>query len=135
MKGIAPLFSSQTDEWRTPTTLYTSLDEEFGFTYDPCPMLEPGELRTDGLLSDWGEVTFCNPPYSEIKHWVRKAYEQWQRGCTVVLLIPSRTDTTWWHDYVMKATEIRFIRGRLKFGDHTVNAPFPSCIIVFRGSR
>lgn len=124
-------FMSQSNEWRTPEGTYRDLDAEFGFTYDPCP-LSGDQLISDGLLADWGAVTFCNPPYSKIADWVRKAYMEWQKGRTVVLLIPSRTDTAWWHDYVMKATEIRFIRGRLRFGEATTSAPFPSCVVVFR---
>lgn len=128
--NLAPLFRSTTDEWRTPASVYAALDDEFGFTYDPCPLSGDG-LISDGLLADWGEVTFCNPPYSAIAKWVEKAHKESRRGCIVVLLIPSRTDTRWWHDHVMYATEVRFIRGRLKFGDATTGAPFPSCIVVF----
>jgi phage N-6-adenine-methyltransferase len=128
-----PHFLSLTNEWRTPPAIYEQLDAEFGFTYDPCP-LDSGEgFIADGLLCEWGTVTFCNPPYSDIKAWVTKAWEQSKLGKTIVLLIPSRTDTSWWHDYCMKATEIRYIRGRLKFGDATNSAPFPSCVVVFRG--
>lgn len=128
-------FSSQRMDWQTPAAVYDALDAEFGFTFDPCPVVaEEFELRHDGLTSDWGDVTFCNPPYgTEIGKWVHKAYLEAQKGRTVVLLIPSRTDTRWWHDYVMKANEIRFVRGRLKFGDATTSAPFPSAIVVFQG--
>jgi len=122
-------------EWRTPASVYSVLDAEFGFTYDPCPLWEGDRLISDGLLAEWGEVTFCNPPYSAIKDWTRKAHQEWRKGKTVVLLIPSRTDTGWWHDYVMEADEIRFLRGRLNFdGPHEKghNAPFPSCVVVFR---
>jgi DNA N-6-adenine-methyltransferase (Dam) len=128
-----PLFRSTSNEWGTPAALYEQLDAEFGFTYDPCPLWDGG-LISDGLLAEWDDVTFCNPAYSHIAKWVRKAYNEWRKGRTVVLLIPSRTDTRWWHDYVMKATEIRFIRGRLKFGDATTGAPFPSCVVVWRAS-
>ncbi len=127
-------FSSQRLDWQTPRAVYEALDAEFGFNDDPCPVVDPEFcLRQDGLCRDWGTVTFCNPPYgTEIGKWVSKAYQQWRQGKTVVLLIPSRTDTRWWHGYVMKATEIRFIEGRLKFGDATTSAPFPSCIVVFQ---
>lgn len=122
------LFKSATDEWSTPKDVYDALDSEFKFTDDPCPM---GGVW-DGLYRPWISPAFCNPPYSRISHWAKKAYEEWQRGITSVLLIPSRTDTRWWHDYVMKATEIRFIKGRLRFGDAKNAAPFPSCIVVFK---
>ena len=85
----------------------------------------------DGLQTNWGGCNFVNPPYSDISAWVKKAYEEYQKGKTVVLLIPSRTDTKWWHEYIMKATQIRFIKGRLKFGDAKNCAPFPSAIIIF----
>ena len=86
-----------------------------------------------GLKAEiWGKRNFVNPPYSKIKEWTRRAFEMSHKGRLVVLLIPSRTDTAWWHDFVMKAAEIRFIRGRLKFGDSKNSAPFPSCIVVFR---
>ena len=81
-----------------------------------------------------GGATFCNPPYSEISVWVQKAVNEAKKGKTVVLLIPSRTDTKWWHEYIMKAQEIRFIKGRLKFGGSKNSAPFPSAVVVFNPS-
>lgn len=130
-------FSSQRMDWQTPKAVYDELDAEFGFTHDPCPPVSEDEFwRVDGLASDWGTSNFVNPPYGgEIGKWVAKAYQQWQMGRTVVLLIPSRTDTIWWHEFVMKATEIRFIKGRLKFGGATTSAPFPSAVIVFQGDN
>lgn len=122
------LFSSATDHWSTPKEVYASLNVEFKFDFDPCPLM--GEIH-NGLNIDWGGASFVNPPYSDIKNWCKKAYEEWQKGKTVVMLIPSRTDTKYWHDYVMKATEIRFIKGRLKFGNAKNSAPFPSCIVIF----
>lgn len=124
-------FSSKTDNWSTPKWFYKELDKEFNFNFDPCP-LGGLPLGQDGLEVTWGQRTFCNPPYSHIKKWVRKAYEEHLEGRTVVLLIPSRTDTIWWHEYIMKATEIRFIKGRLKFGDAKNSAPFPSAVVVFK---
>lgn len=123
-------FSAITDNWRTPKDLYDNLDKEFSFNFDPCPYTEK-EFEIDGLSIEWGESTFCNPPYSDLKNWCKKAYEESLKGKTVVMLIPSRTDTKAWHDYVMKAKEIRFIKGRLKFGDSKNSAPFPSCIVIF----
>ena len=124
------LFSSQTDEWRTPESVYKALDSEFRFNDDPCP--PHGQW---GLERAWGTRTFCNPPYSQIAQWVKKAYDETPAGKLIVLLIPSRTDTRWWHDYVMQATEIRFIKGRLKFYGAKFNAPFPSCVVVFNGEE
>jgi len=128
-------FSSAHDNWSTPKDVYASLDNEFRFNCDPCPLDYSGThgalWGTDGLEKDWGTSTFVNPPYSNLKDWCAKAYKEAKQGKTVVMLIPSRTDTAYWHDYVMKAKEIRFVRGRLKFGDAKNCAPFPSAIVVF----
>lgn len=126
-------FMSQTNDWSTPVAVYDDLNAEFDFDFDPCPLRDLNEsLVSDGLMADWGERTFCNPPYSDIAKWVAKGHAEWRKGKTVVFLIPSRTDTRWWHDYCMEATEIRFIKGRLKFGNAKTSAPFPSCVVVFR---
>ena len=127
MKGMKPLFSSITDNWKTPEMFYKALDAEFRFDFDPCP-LKP---TFDGLKISWGGCNWINPPYSQIAQWMKKGWEENQKGKTNVWLIPSRTDTRWWHEYCMKAKEIRFIKGRLKFGDATNSAPFPSCIVIF----
>lgn len=121
------MFSSATDHWSTPKEVYDSLNREFNFNNDPCPI-----GGTDGLSNDWFSSNYVNPPYSEISAWAKKCYEECQKGKTVVMLIPSRTDTKWWHEYVMKASEIRFIKGRLKFGGAKNSAPFPSCIVIFK---
>lgn len=126
-------FSSTTDCWSTPKDVYDKLNEEFSFDFDPCPLNENPTF--DGLTIPWGKSTFCNPPYSKLKLWIKKAYEESQAGKTVVMLIPSRTDTVAWHEYVMKAKEIRFIKGRLKFGNAKNSAPFPSAVIVFAGTK
>lgn len=124
-------FSSLRMDWKTPKAVYQILNAEFRFDHDPCPADWDGV--TDGLKNSWGGCNFVNPPYGkELPKWVAKAYEQWKLGKTVVLLIPSRTDTRWWHDYCMKADDIRFIKGRLKFDEHKYTAPFPSVVIVFR---
>jgi len=125
-------FMSQRLDWQTPDAVYHALDEEFNFDWDPCP---PNPAQ-DGLATPWGMCNFVNPPYGrEIRKWVKKGVEEWQQGKTVVFLIPSRTDTAWWHDYVMCADEIRFIRGRLRFKGAQYNAPFPSAIVVFKGGK
>jgi phage N-6-adenine-methyltransferase len=139
MKGQAVLLAQPvTDVWATPQWLYDALNKEFGFTLDPCSDGTNAKCEKfftaseNGLLRDWKtDVVFMNPPYSEVDEWMRKAYGAALEGATVVCLIPARTDTRWWHEYCMKA-EIRFIRGRLKFGDAESGAPFPSAIIVFR---
>ena len=121
-------FMSQRLDWQTPKAVYDALNKEFCFDFDPCPH----NPTFDGLNIEWGQSNFVNPPYGrEIPKWIKKGYEESQKGKTVVLLIPSRTDTRWWHDYVMKG-EIRFIKGRLKFGDAINSAPFPSAIVIFK---
>jgi len=127
------LMSSMTDEWRTPQSLFNQLDKEFNFDSDPCPA--NGYSLKEGIIKGvWLKKVFVNPPYSKIKDWVSQGYTYGHNGNVVVMLIPSRTDTRWWHDYVMKADEIRFIKGRLKFNDGKGSAPFPSVVVIFRGS-
>ena len=121
-------FTSHNDNWKTPTAFKTNLYTEFSFDFDPCPE----DPTFDGLNIDWGNCNFVNPPFSQIAKWIQKSYEEYRKGKCVVLLIPARTDTTWWHDYCMKASEIRFIRGRLKYEGARYNAPFPSCLVIFK---
>lgn len=126
------LFTSLRTNWRTPKALYSALDTEFHFDCDPCP-IKPVK---NGLETDWGNVNFVNPPYGkEIGKWIQKGFEESLKGKTVVFLLPSRTDTRWWHDYIMKAREIRFVRGRLKFDDQKNSAPFPSAIAIFKNKK
>jgi len=120
-------FSSLTDHWSTPKSIYDLLNKEFHFNYDPCPLNSEKDLYSE----EWGSVVFCNPPYSELRKWLMKCYYHSLCGNIVVALIPSRTDTIAWHDYVMQASEIRFIKGRLKFGDSKNSAPFPSAIVIW----
>jgi phage N-6-adenine-methyltransferase len=128
-------FMSMSVDWATPKAVYDALNAEFHFDYDPCPLGESGmpTLSVDGLTSDWGRATFVNPPYGRTTGlWTRKGREEAAKGKTVVMLLPSRTDTKWFHDDCLQADEIRFIRGRLKFGTAIYNAPFPSAVVVFR---
>lgn len=135
---IKVMFSSNDTEWETPQEFFNKLDAEFHFTLDPCATPETAKCKkfytkeNDGLKQDWvGEAVFCNPPYgSAIKHWVRKCYEESKRA-KVVMLIPARTDTIYFHTYIYHKAEIRFIKGRLKFGDSKNSAPFPSMIVIF----
>lgn len=135
------MFSSETDLWATPQDFFDELNKEFNFTLDPCATSDNAKcskyftINEDGLKQDWqGHTVFCNPPYGRaIKDWVRKCYEESLKpNTTVVMLIPARTDTSYFHDYIyQKAKEIRFVRGRLKFGDAKNSAPFPSMVVVF----
>ena len=135
------MFSSKTDLWATPQSFFDSLNKEFQFTLDPCATAENAKCRSyytienDGLKQNWGgQIVFCNPPYGrKIKDWVRKCYEESKKPNTVVvMLIPARTDTAYFHEYIYKKAEVRFIRGRLKFGNAKNSAPFPSMVVVFR---
>lgn len=135
-------FSSRTDLWPTPQSLFDELHSEFGFTLDVCAMPDNAKCpryftpETDGLSQEWTGVCWMNPPYGRtIGRWVRKAFESAAAGATVVCLLPARTDTAWWHEFVVKADEVRFVRGRLRFGVAAAGAPFPSAIVVFRAKR
>ena len=135
------LYSSTTDMWATPQAFFDELNEEFGFTLDPCALPSNAKCTkyytpTDnGLLQDWGgEIVFCNPPYGRaIYDWVRKCSEEASKpNTTVVALIPARTDTRYFHEFIYhQAKEIRFVKGRLKFGDAKSAAPFPSMVVIF----
>lgn len=134
------MFSSKTDQWATPQDFFDELNDEFHFTLDPCADQYNHKCKKyytesdDGLLQDWaGETVFVNPPYGDaIKHWVKKCSEEAAKPNTkVVMLIPARTDTKYFYDYIYKKAEIRFIKGRLKFGDSKNSAPFPSMVVVF----
>jgi site-specific DNA-methyltransferase (adenine-specific) len=137
------MFSSKSKEWGTPQHFFDKLNKQFGpFTLDPCANTSNYKVATyytendNGLTQDWrGHTVFVNPPYGRgIKDWIEKAYkESLAPGTKVVMLIPARTDTRYWHDYVMKANNIYFVKGRLKFGNGENSAPFPSAVIVFEG--
>ena len=135
------MFSSKTPEWSTPQDFYDKLDKEFNFDLDPCSTEDNAKCdnffteEDNGLDQDWEGSVFMNPPYGRtIKQWVKKAYqESYKEGTTVVCLLPARTCTQWWHDYCMKAREVLFVKGRLKFGAGTNSAPFPSAVVIFDG--
>jgi len=131
-------FSSKTDLHATPQEFFDKLNAEFHFTLDVCATPENAKCdmfftkQDDGLKQKWRGVCWMNPPYGrEIGRWMQKGNEAASEGATVVCLVPARTDTKWWHDYAIQH-EVRFIRGRLKFGDAKNSAPFPSAVIVMR---
>jgi phage N-6-adenine-methyltransferase len=135
------MFSRKEDGWETPQDFFDRLDAEFNFTLDPSCTAETAKCRKfyttkeDGLAQSWeGETVYCNPPYGRvIADWVRKAYEESRKPfTTVVMLLPARTDTKWFHGYIYGKAEVRFIPGRLKFGGSPYNAPFPNMIVIFR---
>lgn len=133
------MFSSTTDIWGTPQKFFDLLDSEFKFDVDVCALPENAKCRNyytpemDGLRQKWEGVCWCNPPYGrKIGDWIKKASESAEAGATVVMLLPARTDTKWFHEYVYGRTEIRFVRGRLKFGGSQNAAPFPSMVAIFR---
>ena len=133
------MFSSKTEMWATPQDFFDKLNEEFHFTLDAAAIAENAKCKRyytpedDGLFQPWEGVVWCNPPYGkQIGKWVRKGFESARGGATVVMLVPARTDTAWFHDYILGKAEIRFVRGRLKFGESKNSAPFPSMVVVFR---
>jgi phage N-6-adenine-methyltransferase len=157
MSNLAVHFSSKTDDWATPQWLFDKLNAKYGpFELDVCASAENAKCQEfydmvdDGLTMGWSGPTYTpqgtvsgihtpacwmNPPYGrEIGKWVKKAYEESQKGCLVVCLLPARTDTKWFHDYCQKG-EIEFLRGRLKFGNAKNSAPFSSMIVVFRPAK
>lgn len=131
-------FSSATDLWATPQAFFDVVAGEFAFETDMCALPENAKCalyftpEQDGLAQPWNGVCWMNPPYGRaIGAWIKKAFESAQGGATVVCLLPARTDTLWWHDYASKG-EVRFLRGRLKFGGQKNSAPFPSALVIFR---
>ena len=134
------LFSSDKEEWETPQDLFDTLNAEFNFTVDVCALPCNAKCKKyytpekNGLLQNWdNEIAWCNPPYGKtVSEWVKKAS---QSKNTVVMLLPARTDTKWFHEYIYNKSEIRFLKGRLKFGGAQNSAPFPSMIVIFRGDK
>jgi phage N-6-adenine-methyltransferase len=132
------MYSSEKMDWATPKDLFNKLNEEFSFTLDVCATIVNAKCsnfyspKNDGLSQSWRGVVWMNPPYGRgINQWVKKAFESSQQGCKCVCLVPVRSDTRWWHDYVMKASEIRLLTRRLSFEGANNKAPFPAAIVVF----
>lgn len=134
------LFSSNSDEWSTPSDVFDRLNNEFSFNLDACATDLNHKCERyftqaeNGLNQSWGGYrVFCNPPYSNISEWVKKAYyESYKTDTLICLLIPARTDTRYFQEYILHRSEIRFIKGRLHFNNSKAGAPFPSMIVIYR---
>ena len=125
-------FSSNNQNGRTPKKIYDELNKEFNFDFDPCP----NNPNFDGLLMDWKNSNFVNPPFSNQREWIKKAYQESLKNKICVMLLPVRTDTKIFHDIILPyADQIRFIKGRLKFEQYKNSAPFPSMIVIFKKKR
>jgi len=145
--NIDVMYSSKEEKWQTPNYLFNELDKEFNFTLDPCCQTDSAKCekyytpKENGLKQSWeNEVVFVNPPYGrELKKWVKKCYKE-SKHATIVMLIPARTDTSYFHDYIYHTADIRFIRGRIKFIDPVTkeqsssSAPFPSMICIYKNN-
>lgn len=138
------MFSSIKQDWSTPIDFFNELNKEFNFTLDPCCNIDTAKCKKfytekeDGLKQDWGgEIVFCNPPFKDkSKLWIKKSYEESLKPNTiVVMLIPARTDTKAFHEYIYNKAEIRFIKGRLRFGVSQNSAPFPSMLVIFKNTN
>jgi phage N-6-adenine-methyltransferase len=136
------LYASESSDWETPRWLFEKLDQEFHFTLDVCASRGNAKCsryfppEKDGLVQRWSGVCWMNPPYGrQVGKWVQKAWEEGQRGCVVVCLLPVRSDTRWWHQWVMKSSEIRLLSKRLTFEGAGNKAPFPVAIVVFRKEK
>lgn len=139
-------FQSVKQDWATPDVLFEPVNREFGFTLDAAADATNAKAEkffcatVDGLRQDWGNhVVWLNPPYGDrgnkLSDWIKKALESSRRGATVVLLIPARTNTNWFHDLCLKHGEVRFVRGRPKFGGASHGLPQPLCFTIFRPQR
>lgn len=138
----AVMFSSNKDLWETPQEFFNKLDAEFHFDLDVCAIPSNAKCQRyytpedDGLSQPWEGRVWCNPPYGrQISKWVQKAAQSAAEGAIVVMLLPARTDTKWFHNYIYGQREIRFVSGRLKFGGSKNSAPFPSMVVVFKPHR
>lgn len=149
----AALYSSATDDWPTPMDFFAALDTEFGFVLDVCASTtnhkapafyaldHPDADRRDGLGADWAAETarlagpaWMNSPYGRpIGAWMAKAAAAARAGATVVTLVPVRADTAWWHEHVLATgAEVRYVRGRLTFGEAVNTAAFASAVVIYR---
>lgn len=139
MKGSVH-FSSRSSDWATPQYLFDEFNERFKFEIDVCATADNAKCANffspeqNGLEQNWAPFTcWCNPPYGrQIRYWVEKAQQSAQDGALVVCLIPARTDTSYWHDFIFPFAKVEFLRGRVKFGNAKHGAPFPSAVVVFQ---
>lgn len=137
------LYSSDKMDWGTPQKLFNKLNLYFNFTLDPCCSEVNKKcdkyftIEDNGLIQDWSkDVVWMNPPYGrEMKDWIKKAYDESLKGATVVCLVPSRTDTRWFHDYVYEKSDIVFLNKRLDFAGSTNKAPFPSMLVIYNSNK
>lgn len=141
-KGVPVILRSTSEEWETPMEVFNPLNKEFCFETDLAALphnAKCGKFFTpvmDALKQEWQGICWMNPPYgSQLRQWMRKACESAARGATIVCLVPARTDTLWWHDYVLPHAEVRYLRGRLKFSGASNSATFPSAIVIFRPAQ
>ena len=142
MKKFKGLMTSNSGEWSTPQDLFDELNKEFHFVIDVCSSDINAKCKkhftkeNSCFQSNWESPAFMNPPYGrEIGNFIAKARDEQDKGITIVALLPARTDTKWFHNYILGKQEIRFIEGRLKFGGSKNSAPFPSMIVIFRGKK
>ena len=138
----AAMMTSVRHDWATPSCVFDPLNREFGFTLDVCAHEENAKcerfftVRDDGLSQTWTGTCWMNPPYGkDIGAWIAKARRSAGAGATVVCLVPSRTDTAWWHKHVIGHAEVRFVRGRIRFVGAKASAPFPCAILIYRPDR
>lgn len=136
-------YSSLKQDWTTPPSFFSIYNDKYKFVLDAacethncmCPIGFYFDKGIDALEQDWHIVKgyiWCNPPYGKhLKLFIKKAYDEWKKGAKIVMLIPSRTDTSYWHDYIFNHAKIEFIRGRLKFGESKNSAPFPSAVVIW----
>lgn len=142
MARLEKRFESASVEWPTPDSVFQPLDAEFHFTLDVCANSDNTKCASfftkeqNGLGQGWSGICWMNPPYgNEVPKWIKKAIGETKNGATTVALIPARTNTEWWHKLVMGNAEVRFVRGRPKFGDSKHGLPFPLAILIFRPSK
>jgi phage N-6-adenine-methyltransferase len=137
-KDLDVMFSSEKQDWATPQKFFDEINRRFHFTLDACADETNHKCEKyfteeqNGLKQDWGKnVVFCTPPYNKIVEWVKKCYHESRKGATVVMLIPNRTETRYWEDWIFGIARIEFIPGRLKFGGSKNSAPFGSALVIY----